>query len=388
MGAKADRKRVAIIMGTRPEAIKVAPVIRELKRFPSRFDTRVIATAQHRRLADEVLALFDIEPDYDLNVMTARQSLTRVTSRILERLEPVLAELRPHLVLVQGDAATAFAGALAAFYQMIPVGHIEAGLRTGDKYNPFPEEIFRHLATVVADLHFAPTAAARRALVGEGINPRSIYITGNTVIDALLSVAQQEHRLPAAVRRALGRGQRRLVLVTAHRRENWGQPLLQICEALRELAHRFEDIVIVYALHPNPVVWGPVRAVLGGEKRVVLIKAPPYARFVSLLKRAYVVLTDSGGLQEEAPALAKPVLVLRRTTERPEGIAAGVARLVGVEKRGIVAAAARLLCDGRAYRRMAQAASPYGDGKAASRIRQAILDHFGLGPRPRDFTAR
>jgi len=385
MRAKADRKRIAIIMGTRPEAIKVAPVVRELKRFRDLFDTRIIATAQHRRLADEVLALFDIQADYDLDVMTTRQTLTQVTSRILVRLEPVLVKLRPHLVLVQGDAATAFAGALAAFYQMIPVGHIEAGLRTGDKYNPFPEEIFRRLATVVADLHFAPTPAAREALVGEGINPRSIYITGNTVIDALLSVARQEHPLPAAVRRALGGGQRRLVLVTAHRRENWGQPLLHICEALRELARRFPDIVVVYALHPNPQVTEVARAVLGGQSRVILIKAPPYARFVSLLKRAYLVLTDSGGLQEEAPALAKPVLVLRRTTERPEGIAAGVAKLAGVEKREIVAAAARLLSDRRAYLRMARGANPYGDGKAASRVRQAILHHFGLGPRPRDF---
>ena len=375
-------------MGTRPEAIKVAPVIRALRSFPDRFDTRVIATAQHRRLADEVLALFGIEPDYDLDVMTARQSLTRLTARLLVRLGPVLAELRPDLVLVQGDAATAFAGALAAFYQMIPVGHIEAGLRTGDKYNPFPEEIYRRLATVVADLHFAPTPAARAALSGEGVGAGRIYLTGNTVIDALLSVARQEHPLPAAIGRALAAGERRLVLVTAHRRENWGQPLLQICAALRELARTFADVVIVYALHPNPAVTEPVRAALGREKRIVLIKAPAYARFVSVIKRSHLVLTDSGGLQEEAPALGKPVLVLRRTTERPEGIEAGVAKLVGVGTRDIVATAAHLLSDRRAYLRMAHAVNPYGDGKAAMRIRQALLHYFGRGPRPRDFRPR
>jgi UDP-N-acetylglucosamine 2-epimerase (non-hydrolysing) len=384
--------RVAVVLGTRPEAIKVAPVVRELRRFPAQFDTRVIATAQHRRLADEVLALFDISPDYDLDVMTSRQSLTRVTSRILVRMEPALAEMRPDLVLVQGDAASAFVGALAAFYQKIPVGHIEAGLRTGDKYNPFPEEIFRRLISVVAELHFPPTPASRAALLAEGADSRRIYVTGNTVIDALLAVARQDHPVPAAVARALAVGAgsrgdcRRLVLVTAHRRENWGQPLLQICSALRNLARAFADVVIVYALHPNPAVTEPVRAALGREPRVVLIKAPPYAPFVSLMKRADLILTDSGGLQEEAPALAKPVLVLRRTTERPEGIEAGVARLVGVEMRAIVAAASRLLRDRRACARMAHSANPYGDGKAASRIRRAILHYFGRGPRPREFT--
>ncbi|UCH34486.1 MAG: UDP-N-acetylglucosamine 2-epimerase (non-hydrolyzing) [Armatimonadota bacterium] len=372
-------------MGTRPEAIKMAPVVRELRRFPDVFETRVIATAQHRRLADEVLDLFDIEPDYDLDVMTARQSLTRVTSRLLQRLEPALADARPHLVLVQGDAATAFAGALAAYYQQIPVGHVEAGLRTRDKHNPFPEEIFRRLVTPIADLHFAPTSGARQALIGENVDRGCIHVTGNTVIDALFSVAEQDHPLPSKVRHALGRADRRIILVTAHRRENWGKPLLQICGALRTLARDHPDLLIVYALHPNPAVSEAVRAQLAGEKHVVLIKAPPYERFVSLMKRSYAVLTDSGGLQEEAPALGKPVLVLRRTTERPEGIAAGVAKLVGVEQDTIVAAAGRLLSDGRAYLRMARASNPYGDGRAAQRIRQAILHHFDLGVRPRDF---
>jgi UDP-N-acetylglucosamine 2-epimerase (non-hydrolysing) len=385
---QAKPTRIAIIMGTRPEAIKVAPVVEELRRHPAAFDTRVIASAQHRRLADEVLALFRIVPDHDLNVMTSRQSLTRVTSRILTRLEPVLTEIQPDMVLVQGDAATAFVGALAAYYRSIPVGHIEAGLRTGDKYNPFPEEVFRRLVSVIADLHFAPTPAARGALIGEGIDRKSIHVTGNTVIDALLSVAREDHPLPSKVASALGRGERRLILVTAHRRENWGRPLLQICAALRALARRFEDVVIVCALHPNPVVSGPMRDALGAEPRIVLIRAPVYAQFVSLMKRSYLVLTDSGGLQEEAPALGKPVLVLRRTTERPEGIAAGVARLVGVETRDIVAEAGRLLSDRRAYLRIARAANPYGDGRAAQRIRQAILHYFHLGPRPREFVAR
>jgi UDP-N-acetylglucosamine 2-epimerase (non-hydrolysing) len=385
---KRTRKRIAIVMGTRPEAIKIAPIVHELRGFRDVFDVRVVATAQHRRLADEVLALFGIEPVADLNVMTSRQSLASVTSRILARLEPVLADLRPDMVLVQGDAASAFAGALAAFYQMIPIGHVEAGLRTGDKYNPFPEEVFRRLTTVVADLHFAPTQGARAALLRECVDARRVYVTGNTVIDALLSVAQQQHALPAAVERALKPADRRIILVTAHRRENWGEPLVRICAALRELARTFDDIVIVYALHPNPQVSGPVRAALGKEKRIVVIQAPPYARFVSLMKRAHLVLTDSGGLQEEAPALAKPVLVLRRTTERPEGIAAGAAKLVGVETADIVAAASALLRDRRAYARMAHAINPYGDGKAAVRIRRAILNYFGRGRRPRDFVPR
>lgn len=394
-------------MGTRPEAIKLAPVIHELKRFPQRFEVRVIASGQHRRLADQVLAAFGIEPDYDLNVMTSRQSLTRVTARVLTRLEPVLAQARPHLVLVQGDAATAFVGALAAYYHKSAVGHVEAGLRTGDKYNPFPEEVFRRLVTPMADLHFAPTETARATLLAEGVHRRSIYVTGNTVIDALLSVAARDHPLPTKVARVLGCGgagvspaknprsrdgcaanDRRLLLVTAHRRENWGPPLRHICRALRALVRRFEDVVAVYALHPNPQVTQLARAELAGEKRVVLIQAPPYFQFVSLMRRAHLVLTDSGGLQEEAPALGKPVLVLRRTTERPEGVAAGVARLVGTDARQIVAAAATLLCDERAYQRMARAVNPYGDGTAAPRIRQAILHHFGLGPRPQDFTPR
>jgi UDP-N-acetylglucosamine 2-epimerase (non-hydrolysing) len=388
-------KRIAAIIGTRPEAIKMAPVVRELRRFPATFDTRVIATAQHRRLADEVFSLFGIEPDCDLNVMTARQTLTRITCRVLERLQPVLAELRPDLVLVQGDAATVFAGALAAYYQKCAVGHVEAGLRTGDKYDPFPEEIFRRLVTPIADIHFAATAAARAALLGEGVDRRAIYVTGNPVIDALLSVAGQAHFLPARVSRALGCKECRLVLVTAHRRENWGRPLRQICMALREIARRFPDVVIVYAMHPNPQVTEVARELLGGagvspavRSRVVLIQAPPYAQFVALMRRAHLVLTDSGGLQEEAPSLGKPVLVLRRTTERPEGIAAGVARLVGIETQDIIAAAATLLRDRRAYQRMARAVNPYGDGKAARRIRQAILHHFGLGPRPREFAGR
>ena len=373
-------------MGTRPEAIKLAPVIQELKRFPQRFEVRVIASGQHRRLAHQVLAAFGIEPDHDLNVMTSRQSLTRVTARVLTRLEPVLAQAQPHLVLVQGDAATAFVGALGAYYQKSAVGHVEAGLRTGDKYNPFPEEVFRRLVTPMADLHFAPTETARATLLAEGVNRRAIYVTGNTVIDALLSVAAQDHPLPTKVARVLGRHHRRLLLVTAHRRENWGPPLHHICRAVRDLVRRFEDVVAVYALHPNPQVTEVARAELAGEKRVVLIQAPPYFQFVSLMKRAHIVLTDSGGVQEEAPALGKPVLVLRRTTERPEGVAAGVARLVGTDARQIVAAATTLLCDERAYQRMARAVNPYGDGTAAQRIRQAILHHFGLGPRPQDFT--
>ncbi len=361
------------VVGTRPDAVKMAPVVKALEQDPD-FRPVLVATAQHREMLDQVLRLFHLKPHVDLGVMRPRQSLTEVTVRTLEGLDGVLARERPALVLVQGDAAPCFCGALAAYYHRIPVGHVEAGLRTHDKYRPFPEELYRRMTAALADLHFAPTPWARDNLLREGCDPRTVYVTGNTVIDALQAIAPrvQPEGLPQLD------PHRRLLLVTAHRRENWGQPLRQICQAVRELVARFPDLEVVFSVHRNPVVRETVYEVLGGLDRVYLVDPPDYGPFVYLEQRAYLILTDSGGIQEEAPGLGTPVLVLRETTERPEGVAAGAVRLVGTDRDRIVAEAARLLSDPDAYRAMATATNPYGDGRAAERILQILRVHFGL----------
>jgi UDP-N-acetylglucosamine 2-epimerase (non-hydrolysing) len=361
-----------VIFGTRPEAIKLAPVIAALRGRPDVFETRVAVTAQHREMLDQVLECFGVEPDYDLDIMEHGQSLSDITSRVLCGVEPLLANERPDIVLVQGDTTTVFAAALAAFYQQIPVGHVEAGLRTDDKYNPFPEEINRRLASVLADLHFAPTPAARDRLLAEGVAAGRVFVTGNTVIDALLWVLQMPFQFKGDELGWLQGYGGRLVLVTAHRRENLGEPLRRICKALRALPEAFDDVAVVYALHRNPAVREVAREVLGGAPRVRLVEPPEYVTFVNLMKRATLVITDSGGLQEEAPSLGVPVLVVRETTERPEGVEAGCTRLVGTQTETIVAEASRLLRDPEAYQAMARVANPYGDGKAAGRICDAL----------------
>ncbi len=364
---------ILAVVGTRPDAVKMAPVVKALQEDPD-FRPLLVATAQHREMLDQVLKLFDLTPDVDLDVMRPRQTLAEVTTRTLEGLDRVLAQLRPALVLVQGDAAPCFCGALAAYYHRIPVGHVEAGLRTRDKYRPFPEELYRRMTAALADLHFAPTPWARDNLLREGCEPSRIFVTGNTVIDALHAIGPRVRPdgLPALDPR------RRLVLVTAHRRENWGQPLRQVCEAIRELAARFPDVEVVFSVHRNPAVREVVVPLLQGVPRVHLVDPPDYGPFVYLERRAYLILTDSGGVQEEAPGLGTPVLVLRDTTERPEGVAAGVVRLVGTDRERVVAEAARLLADPEAHRAMAQATNPYGDGRAAARILQILRVHFGL----------
>jgi UDP-N-acetylglucosamine 2-epimerase (non-hydrolysing) len=367
----AGRVKILCVFGTRPEAIKMAPVIRELRRHPDRIDTRVCVTAQHRQMLDQMLALFEIEPDHDLDLMRENQSLTDVTAAVLTRLEPVLAKEAPDWVLVQGDTTTAMSAALGAFYHAVKVGHVEAGLRSGDKRHPFPEEANRKIVDTLSDLHFAPTERARRNLVGEGIAPASIRVTGNTVIDALHWVSGRRATPPAW----LPPPPTRVVLVTAHRHENFGPPLEAICTALAGIARRYRgDAHIVYSVHLNPNVREPVYRMLGGADNVSLVPPLDYPDLVAVLSRAHLVVTDSGGLQEEAPGFGKPVLVLREVTERPEGVEAGTARIVGTDPDRIAGEVARLLDDGVAYAQMAQAVQPYGDGRAAERIVAALLE--------------
>ena len=371
------RRRVMLVFGTRPEAIKLAPLYAELRDRSSVFDARVVVTAQHREMLDQVLQCFAMEPDHDLDIMEHGQSLADVTSRVLYGIEPLLRDEGPDIVLVQGDTTTVFAAALAAFYQQILVGHVEAGLRSDDKYNPFPEEINRRLTSVVADLHFAPTASARDRLLAEGIARERVFVTGNTVIDALLSVAQRPFVFGEPPFEWLQGFDGRLILVTAHRRENLGEPLRRICQALRALAEEFEDVAVLYPMHRNPAVRDVVHEVLSDAPRVHLVDPPEYVTFVNLMKRAALIITDSGGLQEEAPSLGVPVLVVRETTERPEGVQAGCAKLVGTQTEVIFAEAARLLRDRDAHKAMAQVANPYGDGTAAAQICDALETWFG-----------
>jgi len=367
--------KVMTVIGTRPEAIKMAPVIKELANHAEKLESVVCATAQHREMLDQVLNIFDISPDYDLNLMQPGQSLSQLTARILTALDEVIVEEQPHWVLVQGDTTTVMVASLVAFYHRVKVGHVEAGLRTGDKCQPFPEEINRRIADVLADLYLAPTERNRENLLREGVPPQAIVVTGNTVIDALMMTTRRigERRFDAHIGNIDGK---RLILVTAHRRENFGTPLANICRALTEIAHQYrDDVHIVYPVHFNPNVFHPVHEMLGGVPNISLIEPVDYEAFVGLMSRAYLILTDSGGLQEESPSLDKPVLVLRQTTERPEVIALGAAKLVGTECETIVHETVRLLEDPVAYREMASVANPYGDGCASQRIVQAILTH-------------
>jgi UDP-N-acetylglucosamine 2-epimerase (non-hydrolysing) len=368
------------IFGTRPEAVKMAPLVNYLKSRPAEFRCVVCVTAQHREMLDQVLQAFDIVPDYDLDIMQQGQTLTQVTTRALEGLEKVLLEVKPDIVLAQGDTTTVLAAALAASYQKIPFGHVEAGLRTDNKFDPFPEEINRRLTGQLTDLHFAPTQRSKENLQREGVTDASIYLTGNTVIDALKVVSESKTTDVPADDRGL-----RTILVTTHRRENWGVPLEGIATALHEIVEKFPDTKIVLPMHSNPLVREPLQRILGGHPRVELIGPQEYLGFVQLMKSAHLVLTDSGGVQEEAPTLGLPVLVMRRTTERPEGVTAGTSKLVGTDKDEIVREASRLLGDDAAYEEMSRAANPYGDGKASERIAQAILHWAGRAERPADF---
>jgi UDP-N-acetylglucosamine 2-epimerase (non-hydrolysing) len=364
------KKKIICVVGTRPEAIKMAPVILALQE-EQWVDVKVLATAQHRGLLDQVLDHFKVVPDIDLNIMRPNQSLTELTARLLVQLNEVLVAEQPAAVLAQGDTTTVMAVALACFYHNIPFGHVEAGLRTGDLRSPFPEEANRVIAGRLAKWHFAPTESSRSNLVKEGTASEDIYVTGNTVIDALLMTASRATDLALAPN-----ADKRMILVTSHRRENFGAPFQSVCRALRTVAERNPDVAILYPVHPNPNVRNVAHEMLGGLDNVTLCEPLDYAPFIAAMKRAHFIISDSGGVQEEAPALGKPVLVLREETERPEAVEQGVVRLIGTDYAAIVSAAQELLDDPVAYGRMARGVSPYGDGQSSSRITQILRDHF------------
>ena len=373
--------KVMTIFGTRPEAIKMAPLVKELRSRPA-IESYCCVTAQHRQMLDTVLDIFQIKPDFDLNIMEARQSLSTITSKCLLGLEDVFREVRPDLVLVHGDTSTTFAGALAAFYQKIAVGHVEAGLRTWDRYSPFPEEMNRSMVGRLAQLHFCPTEANRRNLAAEGIE-KGVFVTGNTVIDALATTVRDNYRFSTGALNALDYRGKKVIVVTCHRRENYGEPMEHIMTALRRLAVDYrEQVELVYPVHLSPVVQEAAHSHLDGLDNVHLVDPLTADEMHNLMARCCLVMTDSGGLQEEAPALGKPVLVLRKETERPEAIAAGTVKLAGVEYDSIVGMASELLDSSAAYEAMAHAVNPYGDGRACRRIADGILYHFGLADRP------
>ncbi len=378
--------KTMIVMGTRPEVMKLGPVVLELRRHAKHFRVTLVGTGQHRDLVPQYLELFRLKLDHDLGVMKPRQTLADITSRTMSRMYALLGGERPDVVVVEGDTSAVLVAGLAAFYRQIPVAHVEAGLRSGDRYDPFPEEMNRRLVSGLAEIHFAPTSGARENLLRESVAAESVFVTGNTSVDAVLFAAKRRPRRAAVPARCL-KG-RRLVLATAHRRESWDRGIEEICLALGDLAEAFSDVVIVYAVHPNPVVRETAERVLGGRERVHLIEPPGYVEFVDLMKRCRLILTDSGGIQEEAPSLSKPTLVMRRTTERREGVDAGCTELVGTKRKRIFERASALLADADVYRAMASPGNPFGDGKASARIRRALAYHFGLSRRrPRDFSA-
>lgn len=377
--------KVLTIFGTRPEAIKMAPLVKELEKRDG-IDSVVCVTAQHREMLDQVLEIFNIKPDYDLDIMKERQSLSGITTRILQGIEKVLFEVKPDIVLVHGDTSTTFAGSLAAFYNKIKVGHVEAGLRTFNKYFPYPEEMNRKLTGAIADLHFAPTSTSKNNLLNEGVNSEAIFITGNTVIDAMESTVEKDYVFENTELKELDFNNKKVIMVTAHRRENWGEPLNNICNALKNIAEKYEDVEIVYPVHLNPVVKETADKVLGGQERVHLLPPLDIKETHNLMNRSYMVLTDSGGLQEEAPHLGKPVLVLRDVTERPEAVDAGTVKIVGTDFEKICFEAYKLIEDAHEYNKMSNAVNPYGDGRASERIVDSILYYFGMsGNRPEDF---
>ena len=378
--------KVMTVFGTRPEAIKMAPVVLELQKHADRIQTIVAVTAQHRQMLDQVLDLFQITPDYDLDIMSQGQTLYDITTKSLMGLKDVLAKEKPDLVLVHGDTTTTFAGALASYYQQVPVGHVEAGLRTGDIYSPFPEEKNRKLTGAIAAIHFAPTATAKANLLKENVNPSHIYVTGNTVIDALMTTVAGDYDFGDDLK-DVDFQNHRVILLTTHRRENLGEPMRHIYKALRRIIEEIPDTEIVFPVHRNPLVRKVVEAELAGVDRIHLIDPMEYEPFANLMSLSSLVLTDSGGIQEEAPSLGKPVLVLRNTTERPEAVEAGTVRLIGTDKDVVYAETKRLLTDQAAYDAMSNAVNPYGDGKASQRIVQAILHAFaGEEAVPDDFS--
>ncbi|MCX7842458.1 MAG: UDP-N-acetylglucosamine 2-epimerase (non-hydrolyzing) [Clostridia bacterium] len=365
------------VFGTRPEAIKMAPLVKELEKYRE-IELLVCVTAQHRQMLDQVLEIFEIDPDFDLNIMQSRQTLADITTRALEGLSDVFEKTRPDIVLVHGDTTTTFVGSLAAFYNKISVGHVESGLRTFDKYFPYPEEINRKLTGVLTDLHFAPTATNKSNLLNENVSEKKIYVTGNTVIDALKTTVREDYSFANSTLSDFDFSGKRVIAVTAHRRENLGEPLKNICGALKQIADRYNDVEIIYPVHLNPAVQEVAEGLLGQHPRVKLIQPLDVQDMHNLMSKSYLIMTDSGGLQEEAPSLGKPVLVLRNETERPEAVSAGTVKLAGTDRERIYSLAVQLIEEPSEYNRMAKAVNPYGDGKASERIAKAILYEFGL----------
>ena len=374
---KIKKLKLMTVFGTRPEAIKMCPLVLEMRKYPEYIQPIVAVTAQHREMLDQVLDLFGIVPDYDLNIMTNGQTLYDVTTRALMGLKPVMEEAKPDMVLVHGDTTTTFAGALAAFYAQIPVGHVEAGLRTGNKYSPYPEEMNRKLTGAIADMHFAPTGTSKANLLKENVNPANILVTGNTVIDALQTTVHSDYHFADEDFNKVFATGHRLILMTTHRRENLGEPMRHVYRALKSVLETHENVEAIFPVHKNPKVREIVNQELGHLSRVHLIEPMDYEPFANLMAKVDIVLTDSGGIQEEAPALGKPVLVLRDTTERPEAVEAGTVKLVGTAYEDVLHETNRLLDDDEHYRSMAEAANPYGDGKACERIIKAILRKNG-----------
>ncbi len=373
-----EKIKLMTVFGTRPEAIKMCPLVLEMRKYPEYIQPIVAVTAQHREMLDQVLDLFGIKPDYDLNIMTAGQTLYDVTTRALMGLKDVMEEAKPDMVLVHGDTTTTFAGALAAFYAQIPVGHVEAGLRTGNKYSPYPEEMNRKLTGSIADMHFSPTSTSKGNLLRENVDEKNILVTGNTVIDALQTTVREDYKFEDAELNKVFASGNRLILMTTHRRENLGEPMRHVYRALKSVLETHSDVEAIFPVHKNPKVREIVHEELGALDRVHLIEPMDYEPFANLMAKVDIVLTDSGGIQEEAPALGKPVLVLRDTTERPEAVEAGTVKLVGTAYEDVLHETNLLLDDAEHYRSMAEAANPYGDGRACERIIKAILAKNGF----------
>ena len=379
-----EKVKVMLVFGTRPEAIKMAPLLLALKADTNRFETITVVTAQHRQMLDQALSTFGIEPDYDLDIMSKQQTLYDITSNVLHKLDEVLKEVKPDVILVHGDTTTTFAASISAFYNQIKIGHVEAGLRTWDKYSPFPEEVNRQVTDVVSDLYFAPTAQSRDNLLKENHPAEHIFVTGNTAIDALsLTVKENYHH------EVLDKvnPDNRLVLVTMHRRENQGQPMREVFQTIKTVLQEYQDVEVIYPVHLSPAVQEAARDILSGQERVHLIEPLDVVDFHNLAAKSYFIMSDSGGVQEEAPSLGKPVLVLRDTTERPEGVEAGTLKLVGTDKESVKKAMIELLENQREYDKMAKAQNPYGDGQASQRIMDAIAHYFTSSERPEDFRA-
>lgn len=375
-------KKIAVIFGTRPDTIKMAPIIKELEQQTEHFQLITIATAQHRQMLDQVLDVFKIKPDYDLNIMKPSQTLATITKNTVEELDIIFEKEKPDLVLVQGDTTTTFVGSLAAFYRQIPVGHVEAGLRTNDKNNPFPEEINRRLTSTITDLHFAPTQTAKQALLAENVNPENIFITGNTVIDALSYSVNSDYIFSSDILNHIIDQDKKIILVTMHRRENLGEPMKSACNAIKNLALIYKDYNIIFPVHLNPKVQDVAQSILGNIPNIFLIKPLDYLDFVNLMSKSYLILTDSGGVQEEGPHFGIPILVLRKVTERPEAVEYGTVKLVGLDEHTIFTTADNLLNNEDEYIKMATAVNPYGDGLSAKRTIQIIKNYFKISSTP------